>query len=223
MNNSVRFFSRQNAINVINFNKILINTYLLLSSTIFFSAFVSFFTIKYNVKPISFFPMIIIYFGILFCINFFKKSFFGLFLVFILTGFLGYCASTLINRVLELRNGTELVIFSLFLTGFIFTTLSLYVIFTKKSFRFLNNFLFIGSVVILFCIIFNIFFHFKLMHLVMSGLIVIFSSICILYEISSILDGGEDDYILVTVSLYLSVYNIFLSLLNIFGIVSDSE
>lgn len=219
MNNNIRFFyNTKPYINSIIINKVLINTYLLLSSTIFFSAFMAFISIKFNSKPISFFPMLIVYFGLLFAINYFKKNILSLFFVFLLTGFLGYYIGPYINFFLSTKNGAQIIFMSLFLTGSLFFSLSFYSLITKKNFNFLNNFLFIGSIVIISCIFFNLFFHIKLFSVLISGFFIIFSSGIILYEINSIIHNGETDYINVTVSLYLSLYNIFLSLLNIFGI-----
>ncbi len=203
-------------------NKVLINTYLLLSSTILFSAFMAFISIKFHSKPISFFSMLLIYFSLLFLINFFKKSILSLFFVFLLTGFMGYYIGPFINNFLSMKNGTQIIFISLSLTGFMFFFLSFFTFITKKNFNFLNNFLFIGSVIIIFCIFFNIFFNIKLLSVLICGLVIIFSSGIILYEISSIINNGETDYINITISLYLSLYNIFLSLLNIIGISNDS-
>lgn len=219
MNNNIRFFhTSKTYVNSIIINKVLINTYLLLSSTILFSAFMTFISIKYNSKPIGFFSMLVIYFGLLFAINFFKRSILSLFFVFLLTGFMGYCIGPAINHVFSMKNGAQILFMSLSLTGLMFFSLSFYAFITKKNFNFLNNFLFIGSIVIILCVFLNLFLHINLLSVLISGFFIIFSSGMILYEISSIINNGETDYINVTISLYLSLYNIFLSLLNILGI-----
>jgi modulator of FtsH protease len=222
MNNNIRSFSaRRGVVDSIFINKVLVNTYLLLSSTIFFSAFMAFISVKSFAKPIGLLPMIVIYISLLFCIEYFKKTLFSLFFVFALTGFLGYYIGPYINYFLYVKNGAQILFMSLFLTGIMFFLLSFYAFITKKNFSFLSNFLLIGSIVIFSCIIFNLFFHIKLLHLLISGFFIIFSSASILYQISSVINEGETDYINVTVSLYLSLYNIFLSLLNILGITNN--
>lgn len=224
MNNRIKVFSeRRYNLNSVVINKILINTYLLLSSTILFSAMMAFISVKFNVKPIGVLPMIVIYFSLLFAINSFKKSFISLFFVFALTGFLGYYIGPFINYFLSVKNGAQIIFMSLFLTSIIFMALSFYSFITQRHFSFLENFLFVGSLVIICCIIFNLFFHIKLLHVIISGFFIIFSSATILYEISSVINDGKTDYIDVTVSLYLSIYNIFMSLLNIFGVISNND
>jgi modulator of FtsH protease len=224
MNNNIRYFSqRYDYANPIIINRVLINTYLLLFSTILFSAFMTFISIRSHVSQIGFLPMLIIYFSLLFLINIFKKSFISLVLVFVLTGFLGYYIGPFINHFLYIKNGTQILFMSLSLTSFVFLSLSIYSFLTRKNFSFLRNFLFVGTIVIISCVIFNLFFSIKLLHLVISALIIIFSSALILYEISSIINEGNTDYIDVTVSLYLSIYNIFINLLSIFGILSNND
>lgn len=222
MNNNIRSFSaRRVVVDSILINKVLVNTYLLLSSTIFFSAVMAFISIKSFVKPIGFLPMFVIYMFLLFCIEYFKKTLFSLFFVFALTGFLGYYIGPYINNFLHVKNGAQILFMSLFLTGIMFFLLSFYAFITKKNFSFLSNFLLIGGIVILFCVIFSLFFHIKLLHLLISGFFIIFSSASILYQMSSVINEGETDYINVTISLYLSLYNIFFSVLNILGIINN--
>lgn len=222
MNNDIRSFSvRRSGFDSILINKVLVNTYLLLSSTILFSSVMAFISITSFAKPVGFLPMIVIYIFLLFCIEYFKKTVFSLFFVFALTGFLGYYIGPYVNHFLYVKNGAQILFMSLFLTGIMFLSLSFYVFITKKNFNFLSNFLFVGILVICFCIIFNLFFHIKLLHVLISGFFIIFSSASILYQISSVINEGETDYINVTVSLYLSLYNIFLSLLNILGITNN--
>ncbi|MEO5354896.1 MAG: Bax inhibitor-1 family protein [Magnetococcus sp. XQGC-1] len=222
MSNHIRYFSvKHSNFDYISVNKILINTYLLLSSTILFSALMAFISVKTFVKPINFLSMIIIYISLLFCINYFKKNSLSLFFVFALTGFLGYYSGPYISYFLHIKNGSQILFSSLSLTGFIFLALSFYSFITKKNFSFLSNFLFVGTIVIFACIFFNFFLNIKLIHVAISGFFIVFSSASILYNISSIINEGEDDYIDITISLYLSLYNIFFSLLNIFGFVND--
>lgn len=207
----------------LNLTKVIINTYVLLSSTIFFSALMCLFSIYLSAKPISFLTFIILYFVLLLLIDKFKNSSFSLFFVYCLTGFLGYSLGPIISLFLTLKNGEYLIFSSLFLTGFIFFLLSIYVFFTKNNLSFLSSFIFVGFFVILFSFILKLFFAFSFLNLTLSGLFIIFSSAVILYELNSIIKNGDTDYISVTVSLYLSIYNIFVSLLNIFGLMSNND
>lgn len=205
------------------FNKVLVNTYLFLSFTIFFSTLTCFLSVKFNAKPINFISMLLIYFGLLFLLDSFKNSYAGIFLLFVFTGFIGFYTGPFINKILSIRNGHNIIIFSSLLTGLSFCILSLYVTFSKKRFDFLNNFLLIGFFVILFSIIFNFFYHLKLFDLLICGFVIIFSSCMILFNISSLINNGNENYIDITISLYLSVYNMFISILQIFNIFSNND
>ena len=200
----------------LNINNILKNTYILLSLTVLFSALIVFFSIKLNTRSVNIFVTLIVSIGLLFFINVYKNSSLGLLGVFSFTGFLGYTSGPIINHYLSLTNGKELILFSLLSTGMMFSVLSLYVLFTKKNFDFLGGFLYIGFFVILACIIFNFFFNTPVIHLTLSGLMIILCSLMILYDTSRLVNGGETNYILATISIYLNIYNMFLSLLAIF-------
>lgn len=204
-------------------NKTLKNTYLLLSSTMFFSVFISILSIKHNVEHINLFVFITFYLSLLYLINNFKNTQWGIFFVFILTGLLGYSAGPMLTDILNIKNGKEIILYSLFLSGFTFLMCSLYVVITKKNFDFLSGFLYIGLIIILICMLASYFIKLTIINLLISGIIIIFSSLMMLYEISKIVNGGEDNYVLVTVSLYLQIYNIFISLLNIIGLTSERE
>lgn len=220
---TVKYINKQISMDAININNVLIKSYLLLSYTLFFSAFVSFLSIKFNVRTIGFLPMLLIYFLILFSINYFKNRFLRIVLTFGFTGFLGYWSSGFINYFLNSATDGKIVYFSLFLTGFIFVFLSCYAVITKKNFSFLDNFLFVGAIVIFAGILFNLFFFISALHLAICGFIIIFSSMSILHYLSSVINDGEDDYIMLTISLYLSLYNIFLNLLSIFSFFNKDD
>ena len=204
-------------------NKTLQKTYILLSLTIFFSAFISFLSIKANVQSLNFFTYILSFICLLFLINYFKNTFLGIFFVFIFTGFIGYSSGPILSKFLSIRYGKEIIFYSLFLSGFIFFMSSFYVIFTKKNFEFLNSFLYIGFFVIIFFLLLSYFIKLPYIYLVISGMIIIFSSMSILYDLSNIVNSGEKNYVFITLSLYLNIYNIFISLLNIFGFLSNRD
>ncbi|HFL8819527.1 MAG TPA: Bax inhibitor-1 family protein [Candidatus Azoamicus sp. OHIO2] len=199
---------------LVDINKVMKNTFMLLSSTIAFSTFTALIGIIH--KNSYALPCFIISFLLLFFINVIKQNAIRLFLVFIITGLLGYSTGPLINFVLHTKNGEELIFMSLFITAGSFFLLSIYTIITKKNFQFLNSFLFIGFIIIVFCILSNIIFNIHILHLIISGFIIISSAATILYTLSEIIHSNEHDYISATITLYLQIYNIFLSLLNIF-------
>lgn len=204
-------------------NKTLQKTYILLSSTIFFSAFVAFLSIKAHVQSLNFFTYLFSFIFLLFLINYFKNTFLGIFFVFIFTGFIGYSSGPILSKFLSIKYGKEIIFYSLVLSGCIFLMSSLYVIFTKKNFEFLNSFLYIGFFVIIFFLLLSYFVKLPYLYLVISGMIVIFSSVSILYDLSSVINSGEKNYVYITLSLYLNIYNIFMSLLNIFGFLSNRD
>ena len=204
-------------------NKTLQKTYILLSSTIFFSSFFSFLSIKTHGQNLNFLIFLLFFICLLFLINYFKNTFLGIFFVFIFTGFIGYSSGPILSKFISIKYGKEIIFYSLFLSGLIFFMSALYVTFTRKNFEFLNSFLYIGFFVIIFFYLLAYFIKLPYFYLVISGMVVIFSSVSILYELSSVINSGEKNYVIVTVSLYLSIYNIFMSLLNIFGFLSNRE
>ena len=223
MNNNIdHVFKSKKYINL-KIDSTLKNTYMLLSLTIIFSAFIALFTAKFIFVKINFILTLLIFYGLLFLINYFKASIWGLFFVFFLTGFMGYSLSFHLTPLFATRYGMEMITFSLFLTGFIFAILSMYVLITKKNFNFLNGFLFVGFFIILICIIVNLFFNIPLLGIIISAFFILFSSAAILYETSNIVNGGETNYILATISLYLQIYNMFVSILSIFNFFSDKD
>ncbi len=204
-------------------NDTLRHTYMLLSLTIIFSAFMAFLGIKFNFVRINIFLTLFIFYGLLFLIHYFKQSLLGLFLVFIFTGFMGLSLSVHLTPLLSTKHGIESIIFSLFLTGFIFSILSMYVLITRKNFDFLSSFLFIGFIIILICSVVCLFKYIPLLHVIISGFFIFFSSGMILYETSRIVRDGETNYILATVSLYVQIYNMFISILSIFNFLSGKD
>jgi len=204
-------------------NNVLKNTYILLSLTFLFSALISFLSIKFNLRNVNIFIVLITYIGLLYLIHVYKNSFLGIFFVFAFTGFIGYTSGPILNKYLSLSNGKELIVLSLMSSGVIFFTLSLYALITKKNFDFLGGFLFIGIVITIIMSCVNLFLHIPLLHLVSSGFIVIIFSGMILYDTSRIVHGGENNYILATISIYLNIYNIFLALLEIFNALTSRD
>ncbi len=163
--------------------------------------------------------LVLLYFGLLFATNALRNSRLGVAAVFALTGFLGYTIGPIISfYVHALANGRELVFYALGTTGVVFLTLYTYAVTTKKNFSYMAGFLATGMIVAFVASLANLFLHIPLLMLVTSSMFVIVMSGWILYQTSAIINGGETNYITATVSLYVALYNIFLSLLEIFGV-----
>lgn len=214
MQQNIKYYSRSGAGSVVEVNKVLKNTYLLLSMTILFSAFTSWLAVSMGAPSMGLFSLVIVY-GLLFGINATKNSPVGVALVFAFTGFLGFTAAPLINAVLSLSNGSQIVTSSLALTGAIFLSLSFYALTTKKDFSYMAGFLMSAMVVIVVGSLIGFFVASPILHIVISSMMVLVASGLILFDTSRIINGGETNYIMATVSLYLSIYNLFISLLQI--------
>lgn len=204
-------------------NAVAKNTYLLLSMTIILSAIMAAISIKLNINKISAIYYFIISIGLLYSIEKFKDSIIGLLLVFIFTSFEGLYLGPILKPIISTKNGQELIILSLTLTGFIFLSLSIYVLISKKNFEFLKGFILIGFITIIGLFLSSFFIKIIIINALISGLIIILSSSIILYETSSIINGEETNYISATINLYLQIYNIFLNILNLLNIFSSKE
>ena len=199
-------------------NKVLRNTYMLLSMTLLFSALMAGLAMTLNMPPLGVVVTMVGYFGLLFATHKFSNSALGLVCVFALTGFMGLTLGPIINGYLgAYANGSELVMTALGGTGVIFIALSAYALTTRKNFNFLGSFLMVGVLVAFLAGIGAIVFAIPALSLAVSGMFILLMSGLILYETSEIVHGGETNYILATVSLYVSIYNLFLSLLQILG------
>ncbi|CAA0096617.1 Modulator of FtsH protease YccA [BD1-7 clade bacterium] len=203
-------------------NKVLKNTYMLLSATLIFSAIMAaismMLAIPYGASlACSIGALVLIWFVLPRTANSEK----GILTVFAFTGLLGFGLGPMLNHYLAMANGGAIIAQALGGTGIIFLTLSAYVTMTKKDFSFLGGFLMIGMMVALVAIVANIFLGIPALSLAVSAAIVFIMSGYILYETSQIIHGGQTNYVLATASLYLSIYNIFVSLLQILGVMGD--
>ena len=202
-------------------NKVLRNTYILLSMTLLFSALTAFISYTMNISVVNPFITLGLYFITLYLTTKNKNNASGIFWVFCLTGVLGFTLGPILNIYRNnLSNGTEIVATALMLTGIIFLSLSAYVNFTKKDFSFIGGFVtsgiilaFVASIVLLISSMMG--YYFPLMMLGISGLFALLMCGLILYQTSSIINGGETNYIMATLTLYISIYNLFTSLLHI--------
>jgi modulator of FtsH protease len=203
-------------------NKVLKNTYMLLSATLLFSALTAGISMAIGMPHPGLLITLGGYFGLLFLTYKFKNSAAGIVCVFALTGFMGLTLGPLLNFYMtQYSNGGELIMTALGATGFTFLALSAYVLNTKKDFSFMGGFLMVGMLGILTVIVLGFFVDLSAFQMAISGGIVLLMGGFILYETSAIIHGGQQNYILATVSLYVSLYNIFINLLMLFGIGGD--
>jgi len=202
-------------------SKLFRNTYSLLGLTLAFSALVAFVSMSMNLPRPGIIITLVGFYGLLFAITKFRNSGVGLLLTFALTGFMGYTPGPILNHYLALPNGGQLVSMALGMTAMVFFGLSAYAILTRKDFSFLSGFIMAGFVVLLCAIVASFFVQISGLSLAISAGFVLFSSAVILYQTSAIIHGGEDNYIMATVTLFVSIYNLFLSLLQLLGIFSN--
>lgn len=197
-------------------HSVLRNTYFLLSLTLLFSALMAVVSLKTGAPPLNFLIQIIGMFGLLFLTMYLRNSVWGIVSIFAFTGFTGYTLGPVLNAYLtQFTNGSQLIFTSLGATGLIFVALSGYVLTTKKDFSFMGGFLFVALLGAFLVSILGMLFQLPMMQIVVSGAFVVIFSGYILFNTSQILHGGETNYIMATISLYLDILNLFLSLLRI--------
>lgn len=204
-------------------NKVLRNTYALLSMTLLFSALCAGAAIALKMPPMGMLVTFAGYFGLLFLTTRFSNSGLGLLFVFALTGFMGLTLGPIINLYLSIPNGDQVVMTAMGGTGVIFLGLSGYVLTTRKDFSFIGGFLMVGILVAFLAGIASLFLSMPGLSLAVSAMFVLLMSGMILYQTSEIIHGGETNYILATVTLFVSIYNLFLSLLQLLGAFGGDE
>jgi modulator of FtsH protease len=204
-------------------NKLLRNTYSLLAMTLVFSALTAGLSMAFNLPHPGLIITLVGYFGLLFLTTKLRNSVWGLASVFGLTGFMGFTLGPIINAYLGLPNGSEIVMQALGGTGIIFLALSAYAIKSQKDFSFMGSFLMVGILVAFLAGLGAFFFEMPGLSLAVSAMFVLLMSGLILFETSQIIHGGETNYIMATVSLYVSIYNLFTSLLHLLGAMSSDD
>jgi modulator of FtsH protease len=204
-------------------NKVLRNTYALLSMTLLFSAATAGIAMVMNLPAFNPILTLVGYFGLLFATAKFRNSGLGILFVFMLTGFMGLTLGPILNFYLATANGSQMVMTALGGTGVIFLAMSGYALTSRKDFSFMGGFLMVGILVAFLGGIAAMIFSMPLMSLVVSGMFVLLMSGLILFETSNIIHGGETNYIMATVSLYISIYNLFLSLLHLLTAFGGNE
>jgi len=208
---------------VLETNKVLRNTYTLLSMTLIFSGLCAAIAVMTNMPPLGMLITMVGYFGLLFLTSKFANSGLGLVFVFALTGFMGLTLGPIISMYLTIPNGDQIVMTAMGGTGIIFLGLSGYALTTRKDFSFLGGFLMVGILVAFLAGIASMFLSMPGLSLAVSAMFILLMSGLILYQTSSIIHGGETNYIMATVTLYVSIYNLFLSLLHLLGAFSGND
>ena len=197
-------------------NKVLRNTYALLAMTLLFSATMAGTAMAINAPPMHWLLVLGGYFGLLFLTTALRNSIWGLASVFALTGFMGFTLGPIISLYLTaFSNGAELVMMALGGTGLIFLGLSAYALTTQRDFSFMRGFIFAGVLVAFAGSIIAILFSIPALSLAVSAAFVVLMSALILYQTGEIINGGETNYIMATITLYVTIYNLFLSLLQL--------
>ncbi len=208
-------------------NKVLKNTYMLLSMTLLFSAVAAGVSMALNMPYIvslgtSLAALVLLWF----VVPRTAHSAAGIFVVFAVTGLLGFGLGPMLNHYLQLPNGPQLVMSAMGITGAVFLGLSAYVLVTRRNFSFMGGFLMTGILVAFLAALVSVAaaafgYPMPALSLAVSAMFALLMSGMILWQTSEIIHGGETNYVLATVSLYVAIYNLFTSLLQLLGFVSD--
>ncbi|MDX2321401.1 MAG: Bax inhibitor-1/YccA family protein [Moritella sp.] len=203
-------------------NKVLRNTYMLLAMTLAFSAIIAAAVVTLNLPSPGFIITLVGVYGLMYLTEKNRNNSMGILFVFLFTGFLGYTVGPLINMYIGAGMG-DIVVLAFAGTAFTFFGLSAYVLTTKKDMSFLSGMMTAGFVVLIVAMIGNIFLQIPALSLAISAMFILFSSGAILMQTSAIIKGGETSYISATVTIFVSLYNIFVSLLQILGIMGGDD
>lgn len=201
-------------------NKVLRNTYALLSMTLLWSAVVAGVSMAMNLPRPGIIIMLVGFYGLLYLTEKNRNSSLGLVFTFLFTGFLGYTLGPILNAYVGAGMG-DLIVTALGGTALAFMAASAYALTTKRDLSLLGGLMLALFVVLVVAMIASFFIQSTVFHLVLSSLFIIFSTMAILMTTQSIIRGGETNYISATITLYVSIYNIFISLLSILGIMND--
>ena len=221
MDNQQTYQMQQAQAGVLATNKVLRNTYVLLALTLAFSAIVAGVAAAVRAPALPWFVTLIGYFALLFATTKLRNSAGGLVAVFALTGFMGYTLGPLLSMYASIPGGNEIVMLAFGGTAAIFFVMSGIALVTRKDFSFMGKFLLVGILVAFVAGIGAIFFQLPGLSLAVAAMFMVLSSLMILYQTSEIIHGGETNYIMATVTLYVSLYNIFVSLLQLLGVMGD--
>ena len=203
-------------------HKVLRNTYFLLGLTMAFSAVVAYISMSLNLPYPNLIVLLVGFYGLLFVTNRLANSAWGILAAFAFTGFIGYTIGPILNMYVA-RGMEDLIMLAFAGTAIVFFSCSAYVLTTKKDMSFLSTAIFSLFIVLLLGIVASFFFQIPALAVGISALFVVFSTMTILYETSNIIHGGETNYIRATVSIYVSIYNLFISLLRLLSIFSSDD
>ena len=203
--------------------RVLRNTYALLAMTLLFSAGVAVASLTLKLPAPGLVLTLVGYFGLLYAVHKLQNSGWALPAVFALTGFMGYTLGPLLTHSLALPGGANTVTLALAATGATFLALSSFVLLTRRDFSYMGGFLFVGMVIALLAGLASVFFDMPALGLVVSAMVALLSAGLILFETSRIVNGGETNYVMATVGLYVSVFNLFTSLLSLFGLGGSND
>lgn len=205
-------------------NRLIRNTYTLLAMTLLFSAATAGLSMVLDLPHPGIMITLVGYFGLLFLVTRLRDSAWGLAAVFGLTGFMGLTLGPIVQSYLTmLPNGGQVVMMAMGGTGAIFLGLSGYALTSRRDFSFMGGFLMVGILVAFLAGLGAIFFQLPALSLAVSAMFVLLMSGLILYETSNLVHGHETNYIMATVSLYVSIYNLFLSLLQLLGFAGSDD
>ncbi|OGQ52571.1 MAG: BAX inhibitor protein [Deltaproteobacteria bacterium RIFCSPLOWO2_02_FULL_53_8] len=198
-------------------HRVLRNTYMLLSLCLGFAALTAGTSAAMGLPHPGIIITLLGYFGLLFLVTKYRDSGAGIALVFALTGFMGYTLGPIISQYLHMPNGSQIVMTALGGTAAIFLGLSAYALISKRDMSFMGGFLAIGILVAFLAGLAAIFLNIPALSLTVSAVFVLLMSGMILYETSNIIRGGETNYVMATLSLFVSIFNLFTSLLHLLG------
>ena len=204
-------------------SRVLRNTYALLAMTLLFSAGVAAASLTLKLPAPGIVLTLAGYFGLLFAVYKLKNSGWALPAVFALTGFMGYTLGPVLSQSLALPGGGQIMTMALAATSATFLALSAWALTTRRDFSFMGGFLFVGMVIALLAGLAAVFLQIPALGLAVSAMVALLSAGLILHETSRIVHGGETNYVLATVGLYVSIFNLFSSLLSLFGLDGSDE
>jgi modulator of FtsH protease len=207
----------------IEINKVLKNTYMLLSMTLAFSAVTAGISMAMNLPHGAALIMMLVAFGLMFVVNKKADSASGVYWIFAFTGLMGASLGPMLSAYAAMPGGPAMIMQALGGTALIFFALSGYALTSKKDFSFMGGFLMVGLIVVVVASLANIFFQIPALSLAVSAAVIMIMSGLILYDTSRIINGGERNYIRATVSLYLNIYNIFVHLLSLLGVFGGDD
>jgi len=221
MNNSTSVITNRSEASVISSNKVLRNTYSLLAMTLLFSALTAGISMQLNLPHPGLVLTLVGFFGLLFMTTKLRNSVWALPLVFALTGFMGYTLGPILNSYLAMQNGGQIVMTAMGATAVIFLGLSGYALVSRKNFSYMGSFLMVGILVAFLAGLGAFMFEMPGLSLAVSSMFVLLMAGLILYETSQIIHGGETNYVMATVTLYVSIFNLFTSLLHLLGFMNS--